>query len=293
MSTTTPTTDTHQHGAPDAAAPRQRYGIVMWLAVGWLAALATAALLANVLPLYDPADTRAGIPLSIPTGRNWLGTDQLGRDLLSRTVHGARVSIVVGISAVLLSSLVGGFIGLVAGYRRRTFEQVTLFSADVLMAFPTMLLAASIVAFTDSRGLLTVVLAIALIYLGPTIRVVRALTLTISNRDFVLSARSLGATDARVMRREILPNVVPTLLSMMVVAVAGAVVAEGGLAYLNLSVAPPTSTWGSMIAAGKPKITDSLYPVLVPGAALLLTVLSLTLIGDAVQRRHGRDLSSL
>ena len=95
-----------------------------------------------------------------------------------------------------------------------------------------MLLAASIVAFTDSRGLLTVVLAIALIYLGPTIRVVRALTLTISNRDFVLSARSLGATDARVMRREILPNVVPTLLSMMVVAVAGAVVAEGPIAQL-------------------------------------------------------------
>ncbi|MFM7251615.1 MAG: ABC transporter permease, partial [Ilumatobacteraceae bacterium] len=87
--------------------------------------------------------------------------------------------------------------------------------------------------------------------------------------------------------------VVPTLLSMMIVAVAGAVVAEGGLAYLNLSVAPPTSTWGSMIAAGKPKITDSLYPVLIPGGALFFTVLSLTLIGDAVQKRHARDVSSL
>lgn len=274
-------------------APRERYGVVVWLSGAWLVVLTLAAALADVLPLYDPSDTRAGIPLSIPTGRNWLGTDQLGRDLLSRTVYGARVSITVGISAVVLSSLIGGLIGLVAGYRRRSFEQVTLFSADVLMAFPTMLLAASIVAFADSRGLVTVVLAIALIYLGPTIRVVRALTLTIANRDFVLAARSLGATDARIMRREVLPNVVPTLLSMMVVAVAGAVVAEGGLAYLNLSVAPPTSTWGSMIAAGKPKITDSLYPVLVPGAALFLTVLSLTLIGDAVQKRHGRDLSSL
>ncbi|MFM2184079.1 MAG: hypothetical protein RJB61_2373, partial [Actinomycetota bacterium] len=269
------------------------YGPVVWIAAGWLVLLAGGALLADVLPLYDPADTRAGIPLSIPTGQNLLGTDQLGRDLLSRTVHGARVSITVGISAVLLSSVVGGFIGLVAGYRRRSFEQVSLFSADVLMAFPTMLLAASIVAFTDSRGLLTVVLAIALIYLGPTIRIVRALTLTIANRDFVLAARSLGASNARVMRREVLPNVVPTLLSMMIVAVAGAVVAEGGLAYLNLSVAPPTSTWGSMIAAGKPKITDSLYPVLIPGGALFLTVLSLTLIGDAVQARHARDVASL
>ena len=102
--------------------------------------------------------------------------------------------IVVGISAVLLSSLVGGLIGLVAGYRRRSFEQVTLFSADVLMAFPTLLLAASIVAFSDSRGIVTVVAAIALIYLGPTIRIVRALTMSIANREFVIAARSLGAT---------------------------------------------------------------------------------------------------
>lgn len=282
------------HDTPAAVGDQRRsYGPVVWVAAAWLVLLTVGALLADVLPLFDPADTRAGIPLSIPTGQNLLGTDQLGRDLLSRTVHGARVSITVGISAVLLSSVVGGFIGLVAGYRRRSFEQVSLFSADVLMAFPTMLLAASIVAFTDSRGLLTVVLAIALIYLGPTIRIVRALTLTITNRDFVLAARSLGASNARVMRREVLPNVVPTLLSMMIVAVAGAVVAEGGLAYLNLSVAPPTSTWGSMIAAGKPKITDSLYPVLIPGGALFLTVLSLTLIGDAVQKRHARDVSSL
>lgn len=280
-------------GPPVEAPPSRRLGPVVWLSATWLVVLALAAALADVLPLADPADTRAGIPLSIPTGRNWLGTDQLGRDLLSRTIHGARVSIVVGISAVLLSAIVGGFIGLVAGYRRRRFESVSLFSADVLMAFPTMLLAASIVAFTDSRGLLTVVLALALIYLGPTIRIVRALTLTISGREFVLASRALGATNRRILAREVLPNVVPTLLSMMIVAVAGAVVAEGGLAYLNLSVAPPTSTWGSMIAAGKPKLADSLYPVLVPGGALFLTVLSLTLIGDAIQKRQGRNLGAI
>ena len=109
----------------------------------------------------------------------------------------------------------------------------------------------------------------------------------------MLAARSLGASNARVMRREVLPNVVPTLLSMMIVAIAGAVVAEGGLAYLNLSVAPPTPTWGAMIAAGKPKLDESLYPVLVPGGALFLTVLSLTLIGDAIQKRHGRNLGAI
>ncbi len=268
-------------------------GLAVWLSMAWLTLLCLAAALADVLPLYDPADTRAGIPLSIPTGQNWLGTDQLGRDLLSRTIFGARVSIVVGVAAVLLSAVVGGVIGLAAGYFKRRVDTVSIFGADVLMACPTVLLAASIVAFTDSRGFLVVVLAIALIYLGPTIRIVRALTLTISNREFVLAARSLGATNARVLRREIAPNVVPTLLSMMIVAIAGAVVAEGGLAYLNLSVAPPTPTWGAMIAAGKPKLDESLYPVLVPGGALFLTVLSLTLIGDAIQKRHGRNLGAI
>jgi len=266
---------------------------VVWISIGWLVLLGGAALLVDVLPFFDPSDTRAGIPLSVPTSQNWLGTDQLGRDLLSRTVHGARVSMAVGIAAVILSSIVGGAVGLLSGYFRRALEGVSLFTADVLMAFPTMLLAASIVAFTDSRGLATVVLAIALIYFGPTIRIVRALTLTISTREYVVAARSLGARHGRVLWREVMPNVIPTLMSMMIVAMAGAVIAEGGLAYLNLSVAPPTATWGSMIAAGKPKIEQSLYPVLVPGAALFLTVLALTLIGDAIQKRHGRDLGAV
>ena len=270
-----------------------RKGITFWLSVCWLTLLTLAAVLADVLPLYDPSDTRAGIPLAIPSGHNWLGTDALGRDLLSRTVFGARVSIIVGISAVLLSSVVGGLIGMVAGYFKRRVETTTLFAADVLMAFPTLLLAASIVAFTQSRGIVTVVLVIALIYLGPTIRIVRALTLSTSNREFVMAARSLGATDRRILRREIMPNVLPTLSSMMVVAVAGAVVAEGGLAYLNLSVAPPTPTWGAMIAAAKDRLDVSLYPLLVPGGALFLTVLSLTLIGDVIQKRNARNLGAI
>ncbi len=268
-------------------------GVVVWLSIGWLVLLVAAATFADLLPLYDPSDTRAGVPLSVPTMHNLLGTDQLGRDLLSRTIYGARVSIVVGISAVLLSSLVGGFVGLLAGYFKRRVEAITLFGADVLTAFPTLLLAASIVALTQSRGLTTVVLVIALIYLGPTIRIVRATTLSVAGREFVLAAQSLGATNSRIVRREIMPNVIPTLLSMMIVAVAGAIIAEGGLAYLNLSVAPPQPTWGSMIAAGKPKLEESLYPVLVPGGALFLTVLALTLIGDYIQKRQSRNLGAI
>lgn len=270
-----------------------RLGISFWFSVGWLAVLTFCAIFAEMLPIYDPADTRAGIPLSVPTSQNWLGTDALGRDLLSRVIYGARVSIVVGISAVALSAVVGGLVGMMAGYFKRRVETTTLFAADVLMAFPTLLLAASIVAFTGSRGVVTVILAIALIYLGPTIRIVRAITLTVASREFVLAARSVGAPTGRIIRREILPNVIPTLSAMMIVAIAGAIVAEGGLAYLNLSVAPPTPTWGAMIASAQPKLDESLYPLLAPGGALFLTVLSLTLIGDALQRRQARTTGAV
>jgi peptide/nickel transport system permease protein len=274
--------------------PRRRpWGVAVWISVGWLVTLAVVAALADLLPLYDPYDTNAGIPLSVPTSQNWLGTDALGRDLLSRTIYGARVSLVVGVSAVLLSSVLGGAIGLVAGFFRRHVESATLFAADVLMAFPALLLAASIVAFTGSRGMVTVVLAIALIYLGPTIRLVRAGTLSVGSREFVLAARSLGAKPGRIIRREVLPNVLPTVMALAVIAIAGAIVAEGGLAYLNLSVPPPQPTWGAMIAAGKSSMEESLYPILVPGGALFLTVLSLTLIGDAVQKRQARNIGAI
>lgn len=276
-----------------ARAVKPPLGIAVWLSIAWLVLLVGSAVFADLLPLYDPADTRAGIPLSVPTSQNWLGTDALGRDLLSRVVHGARVSLVVGLSAVLLSAIVGGLIGMVAGYFRHKVEATTLFAADALMAFPSLLLAASIVAFTDSRGIATVVAAIAIIYLGPTVRMVRALTLSIANREFVVAARSLGARSSRILFREILPNVIPTVMSIMIVAIAGAVVAEGGLAYLNLSVAPPTATWGAMIASAKPSLDESLYPLIAPGAALFLTVLSLTLIGDAIHRRNARDTGAI
>lgn len=269
---------------------RAGLGVATWASIGWIGIIVTVAVLADLLPIADPTDTRAGIPLSVPTWQNPLGTDHLGRDLLARTIHGARVSLVVGVAAVLLSSVVGGAVGVCAGYFRRKVEAVTLFGADVLMAFPTLLLAASIVAFSQSRGVSTVVLVIALIYLGPTIRLVRAVTMSVSTREFVTAARALGATHRRIMVRELVPNVVPTLYALMVVAVAGAIVAEGGLAYLNLSVAPPTSTWGGMIAAGRPRLDESLYPILAPGGALFLTVLAFTIVGDTIQKRQNRSV---
>jgi len=268
---------------------KARLPVVNIVAIVWLIGLSLLALLADFLPIADPKNTHAGVPLSAPSWHNWLGTDQLGRDLLARTVYGARVSIVVGIAAVLLSCLVGGCIGLVAGYFRRHTDMVIMFFVDVLLAFPALLLAVSIVAFTDSRGPITVIFAIALIYLGPTVRIVRGLTINVGKNDFVLAARALGSKNSRIIRHEILPNVLPSVLSLAIVAIAGAMVAEGGLAYLNLSVAPPTPTWGAMMASSVGKLDRSIYPAVVPAVAMFLTVLALTVIGDHLQQRGNRE----
>lgn len=257
-------------------------------ALVWLGAITLLAVLADFLPLADPENTLAGRPMSGISRHNWLGTDQIGRDLLSRTIFGARVSIIVGIASVLVSSVVGGLIGLLSGYLRGNVDRVTTFLIDVLLAFPALLLAVSVVAFTDSRGPATVIGAIALISLGPTVRIVRGLTLTLSQREFVLASRALGARSLRIVLRELLPNILPSIYALAVVAVAGAMVAEGGLAYLNLSVAPPTPTWGGMMASGILKLNRSLLPALVPAGAMFLTVLSLALVGDHVQSATSR-----
>ena len=284
-------TEVHHDVTPADETPEgsghRPFGIGMWIAVGWLAALSLAAFFADLLPLADYKDTKAGEPLTGFSPTNLLGTDSLGRDLLSRVVYGARVSILVGIGAVILSSVVGGMIGLLAGYFRGKSEKAIMFFTDVLLAFPALLLAIGVVTFTQSRGPLTVVGVIALIYLGPTIRLVRGLTISVREREYILIARALGAKNARIIFREVMPNVIPALLSIAVVAVAGAIVAEGGLAYLNLSVAPPAPTWGSMMAAGVGRVMkQSLYPSLVPASVMFLTVFSLMFIGDRLQERN-------
>lgn len=272
----------------EASISSSRMSIPTKIAMVWIGVVTLLAVLADVLPLADPEDTLAGKPMSGLSAHNLLGTDQIGRDLLARTIFGARVSLVVGVAAVLVSSVVGGMIGLLAGYLRGNVDRTTSFVVDVLLAFPALLLAVSVVAFTDSRGPMTVIGAIALISLGPTIRIVRGLTMTVSQREFVLASRALGARSLRIVTRELLPNVLPSIYALAVVAVAGAMVAEGGLAYLNLSVAPPTPTWGGMMASGILKLDRSLLPALVPAGAMFLTVLSLALVGDHVQQVNAR-----
>lgn len=266
--------------------PIRRFDAGVWLAAGWLTVVVAAATFADALPLANPSDTTAGPPLSRPNASNLLGTDQLGRDLLARAVYGSRVSITVAVVAVVAVVLVGGGAGLVAGYsRHRPVAHILMWGADVLLAMPATLLAIVVVTFSQSRSTVVVAVAVALVYLAPTMRITRTLAAAVSTNEYVLVADALGARRRRIIIREVLPNVAPAVASFAPLALGGAIVAEGGLAYLNLSVAPPTPTWGAMIAAGVTRLDDSAYPALVPAAALFLTVLALTVVGDRLDRR--------
>jgi peptide/nickel transport system permease protein len=274
--------------APTAVSPvdpaRRRLGITFWLAAGWLAVVVGLALLAPVLHLANPNDIGNGPRSSGPTMHNWLGTDDAGRDLFSRTIWGSRISLLVGFASVVFGLFVGGAIGLVAGFFRGRFERVVLGLFDVLLAFPAVVLALLLVTFLG-RELQWILLVIGILAIAPIGRLARANTLIWAERDFVLAARSLGATRWRIIWREILPNVTMPMVGLALLGMALAIVAEGSLAFLGLSVEGATSTWGKMIVAGSSGTTLRTAPqaAFVPIAAMFLTVLALNLLGDRLR----------
>jgi len=276
----TPAPNAHDN---DRSAKR-RLGVMFWLSIAWIALVVGAAALADVLPLPDPTDPGIAVARSAPGEERVLGADSLGRDMLARTVHGARVSLIVGFSSIAAGLLIGGAIGVLAGYFRGRFETIVMGAMDVLLAFPALVLALALVSFLGpSIG--TVTLAIATLSIAPIARIIRASTLTFAQREFVLAARTLGAKNRRIIVSEILPNVLPAALSFALVAVAVAIVSEGALAFLGLSVPAPEPTWGSMINEGRTLLEQAPHISFVPSGAMFLTVLSLNFAGDSLRSR--------
>ncbi len=264
-----------------AAAPtRHRVDVVVWLSSGWLAIVVFAALAAPWLPLRDPSnDIDYEAVATGPSSDHWLGTDQLARDILSRLAWGGRVSIIAGLGSVLIGILIGGCIGLVAGYFRGSIDGALSWVIDVLLAFPGLVFALAIAAYLGP-SLTNVTIAIAVIMIPGFARVARAATISAAERDFVLAARSLGEPHRRILFGELLPVVWPTIATYSFVAFAIAVIVEGGLSFLGLSVPPPTPSWGSMIAGGRSKLDGAVHVSLFPAIALFLTVLSLNMLGE-------------
>lgn len=287
--------------APEGDPPPRRYrrrarrtrpGIAFWLAVSWLVVVALCAAFASWLPVADPLRPDIVHKLGLPSLGHPLGTDGLGRDTLARLVFGARVSLVVSLTAVSVGIIVGGTLGMMAGFFRGWFETVLMATINVILAFPGLVLLLVLLAYVgQSLGVISLV--IGFLAIPVYARVARANTLAIAQRDFVLAAHTLGASRARQLFREIAPNVLLPVAAFGLVAMGVVIVLEGSLAFLGLSVEAPAATWGGMIAEGKRHLTDAPQVALIPSLAMFLTVLSLNFVGDVLRRRFDHREANL
>jgi peptide/nickel transport system permease protein len=241
-----------------------------------------AAAFAPSLATHSPTRQSFRTVLQPPSAEHWFGTDELGRDVYSRVVHGARISVTVAVLAVGLGTLVGVLIGLAAGYFGGVVDDVSMRLIDVLLAFPGILLAILIAGILGS-GLLPVVLAVA-VYSVPTFaRVMRSSVLSIKEREYVEGARAAGASDLRIILRHILVNAFGPVLVYATLLMGTAILTAAALSFLGVGVAPPTPEWGAMISAGRAVMRDGAHVVLYPGIAIFLTVLSFNVLGDALR----------
>jgi peptide/nickel transport system permease protein len=211
--------------------------------------------------------------------------------MFARIVYGGRVSLTVGFASIFIGLLVGGTMGVIAGYYRGRVDRVLMAIADIMLAFPALVFALALVTFLG-QNLRNVTIAIAVISIPGIARIVRASTLSFAQRDFVLAARTLGAKNSRIILREILPNVAVPIGSFSFIAIALAIVGEGGLAFLGLSVHAPAATWGGMINDGRSFLQQQPALSLIPSAVLFITVLALNFAGDALRSRFDtKDVS--
>jgi len=268
--------------APIERRPRHWLVRLSW---AWIGVVVFGAVFANFLPLADPNALDVSGRLGGPgSPGHLLGADGLGRDILSRIVFGSRVSLVVSLASVSIGMTVGGTLGMVVGYFRGKLEAFVMAGVNVLLAFPALILLLALVAFVG-QSLIAITLVIGFVSIPIYTRVARATTLGIAQREFVLAARAMGARHHRIIVREILPNVVLPVLAFGLVAVGALIVLEGALAFLGLSVQPPTPTWGSMIAEGKRHLSRTAHVAFVPSTVMFLTVLSVNFVGDSLRRR--------
>ena len=248
-----------------------------------LTVFVVCAVFAPWLAPQDPAQLDLTGRLMGPSAAHWFGTDELGRDILSRTLYGARISLVVSVSVVGLSLVVGLVLGCLAGfYGGWTDTVVNIYVTNAFLALPGILLAIAFVAFMGP-GLVNVILALAISGWVGYARLVRAQVMAVKEREFVEAARALGASDLRVVCRHILPNIVQPLIVQAAIGMAGAVLAEATLSFLGLGVPPPAASWGSMLNDARSHLFDSPHLVFFPAMAVMLCVLAFNFIGDALR----------
>ena len=247
----------------------------------FLAVLAAAAVFAPLLAPYDP-NAMDYMMLEEPSPAHPLGVDDLGRDLLSRIVHGARVSLFVGLATVALALVLGVAMGVAAGYFGGWIDMLIMRYIDLQWAFPNILIAVYLVAVFGT-GLLNVIVAISLAYLDDFARVARGMTLSVKEEQYVAAARAVGCSDRRIMVRHILPNITAPVIVLATVSVSNAILAEAVLSFLGLGVSADTPTWGLILSEARSFVTRAWWLGIFPGLAIMLTVLSINFLGDALR----------
>ena len=254
--------------------------------LGLVGAFAVAALGAPLIAPHDPyqvPERLAANSLAAPSLTFFFGTDLLGRDLLSRVLYGARVSLLLGVGAELFAVVIGATLGLLAGYYGRWVDAGLMRLTDSVMAFPSLVLAIGLMAVFQEPGLEKVFLVLVLLGWTTIARVVRGEVLALKEREYVRAAQAVGARDVAILLRHLLPNCVGPLSVAATVGVAGNILAEAGLSFLGLGAQPPTISWGAMLAEGQSFLTHAPWVAVFPGLALMLTVLGINLLGDGLR----------
>jgi peptide/nickel transport system permease protein len=288
---------------PETRRRRSGLGLAGWFSVGWLVFVVGGALLAPYLPLDDPRNSVTAIVRRGPLAKagtapgHLLGGDGNGRDMLARLLWGGRTTLVISTVAVLIGFVIGGFLGLIAGYYRGRTDTIMSGLFDVFLSIPAVILALALVTILRTpaaasgratAGLdpeVALIIALGIVSIPVLGRITRASTLSWSEREFVLAARAQGAKNRRIIWREVLPNVLPSMISIALLGVAVAIVAEGTLSILGASVESDTPTWGNMIAQGRIVISTAPHIVFEPALMIFFTVLALNFLGDAIRAR--------
>jgi peptide/nickel transport system permease protein len=270
-----------------ANANRAGLGVVFWVCLAWVGAMALLAIFAGFLHLIQPNFQNYNVVNAGPSTAHLLGTDDLGRDLLSRVIYGSRVSFVIGFASVGIALVIGGALGLLAGYAGGWIDSILNAGSLVILAFPALLAILVIEAFWKPTTLLKLTIMFAVAGIPSLFRVIRATTLSFASREFVVAARTMGASTWRILVKELLPNVIPAAISFALIGVAVAIILEGSLAFLGLSISLPTSSLGNIINEGVQNNNLSINPLIAlwPSIYIFLLLLALNLMADRLRSR--------
>lgn len=282
---------------PNNVMPEQEYPEASWLSIVWrrfrkhrlalagaliILALYAIAIFAPFIAPYDPEFTNPGRRLEVPSAAHPMGLDEVGRDVLSRVIYGARISMTIGFVAAGISVVVGVFLGALAGYYGGIVDDIIMRTVDVLMSVPTFLLIIALVAVVGPN-IVSVMVVIGLTYWSGYARVTRGTVLSLRTTDFVEAARASGASSLRVIFKHVLPNCLAPVIVLATLNVASSILIETSLSFLGFGVQPPTPSWGNILTAGRQYMRNAPHIALFPGLAITLTVLAFNLLGDGLR----------